>query len=80
MAALHNERGDTATASAVFQESLALFKQAGATNGAAYAQNDLGASLLAQRRTDEAAALCEASLSTFKQMGDEWGMVADRGQ
>ena len=76
VAALHNERGDTATASALFQESLALFKQAGAASGAAYAQNDLGASLLAQRRTEEATALCEASLAAFKQMGDDWGQAS----
>ena len=74
--ALHNERGDTATASALFEESLALFKQAGAASGAAYAQNDLGASLLAQRRAEEATALCESSLAAFKHMGDEWGQAS----
>lgn len=76
VAALHNERGDTATASALFEESLVLFKQAGAASGAAYAQNDLGASLLAQRRAEEATALCEASLAAFKKMGDDWGQAS----
>ncbi|MBI3243247.1 MAG: protein kinase [Chloroflexi bacterium] len=76
VAALHNERGDTATASALFEESLTLFKQAGAASGAAYAQNDLGASLLAQTRTEEATALCEASLAAFKKMGDDWGTAS----
>ena len=76
LAALHHERGDSAVASALFEESLSLFKQAGAASGAAYAQNDLGASLLAQRRYDEATALCESSLSAFQHMGDEWGQAS----
>jgi predicted ATPase len=76
VATLRNERGDSAAASTLFEESLALFKQAGAAGGAAYAQNDLGASLLAQRRTEEATALCEASLAAFKQMGDDWGQAS----
>jgi non-specific serine/threonine protein kinase len=75
-AALRHERGDSAAASALFGESLALFKQAGAARETAHAQNDLGASLLAQRRYDQAAALCEASLADFRQMNDEWGVAS----
>jgi tetratricopeptide (TPR) repeat protein len=74
--ALAQYQGDYGRAVALLGESLVVFRQAGDTQGMAWALNDLGLVAYAQRDYERAAALFEESLALKRHLGDRRDIAA----
>ena len=68
-------REDPSRATALYEESLAVFRQNGERQGIAAALHNLGHVALTQGDTGRARALFTESLTVFRELGFEWSMA-----